>query len=295
MERLPYWFRQEFRDLIDVRKKISLFREIGVNTVCEKAKCPNIGRCFKEGNFTFMILGDTCTRNCSFCAVKKKDKKDLNIDYSEPLKIAKIVSLLGLDYVVITSVTRDDLFYGGADLFIKTVEAIREVSPKISIELLIPDFGGNFSSLERLVKAKPSIIGHNLETIPRLYREIRPKASYKISLELLKRIKNLSSQIYTKSSLLLGLGEERDEILEVMEDLIKSGCDILVLGQYLAPSEKNFPIKRFVPLEEFQELKIIGLSLGFKAVSSHPLARTSYQAREIYKELNAKSFALHRS
>lgn len=284
--KLPYWFKQDFRDFSLVSEKISLFKDLGINTVCESARCPNIGRCFKENSFTFMILGDICPRECSFCAVKKKrETKDLGIDFSEPLKIAKVVSLLKLDYVVITSVTRDDLSDGGADIFVKTVEVIQETSPQTLIELLIPDFKGDFESLEKLIEVSPSIIGHNLETVPRIYRAIRPKASYSRSLELLKRIKELNPKIYTKSSLMLGLGEEKYEVLEVMQDLIRVGCDILVLGQYLSPSKRHFSVKRFVPLGEFQELKEIGLSSGFRRVSSGPLVRSSFQAREIYKGL----------
>jgi len=285
MHRLPSWFRQDFRDLSLVKERISFFKDLKVNTVCESAHCPNIGRCFREKSFTFMILGNTCTRSCSFCVVNKQDKEDLNLDYSEPLRIAKVVEFLNLDYVVITSVTRDDLSDGGVNIFVKTVNAIRDISPETLIELLIPDFGGNFKSLEELIETSPPIIGHNLETIPRLYREIRPESSYMRSLELLKRIKELRPEIYTKSSLMLGLGEEKNEVLEVMQDLMNVGCDILVLGQYLAPSKNHYPVKRFVPPEEFQDLKEIGLFLGFRAVSCGPLVRSSSQAKKIYDEI----------
>lgn len=284
MNRLPHWFRQDYRDLSLVKERISFFKDLRVNTVCESARCPNIGRCFKENSFTFMILGDTCTRNCSFCAVKKRNG-NLKLDLSEPLRIVKTVSFLNLDYVVITSVTRDDLSDGGVDIFIKTVEAIQDSLPQMIIELLIPDFKGNFRSLERLIEVRPSIIGHNLETVRRLYKDIRPDASYQRSLELLRRIKELRPNIYTKSALLLGLGEEKEEILEAMSDLIGVGCDILVLGQYLAPSKEHFPVKRFVGIEEFQGLREVGLSLGFKVVSSGPLVRSSFQASKIYSEL----------
>lgn len=294
LNRLPYWFRQNYRDLSLVKEMVLFFKDLKINTVCENARCPNIGRCFKENSFTFMILGDTCTRNCSFCAVKKRNS-NLELDLLEPLRIAKTVSLLNLDYVVITSVTRDDLPDGGIDVFIKTVEAIRHTSPQTIIELLVPDFKGNFESLKRLIRVKPSIIGHNLETVPRLYREVRPQASYEKSLELLKRIKKLEDQIYTKSSLMLGLGEEKDEVLDVMEDLIKVGCDILVLGQYLAPSKRHLSVKRFIQIEEFEELRETGLSLGFKAISSGPLVRSSYQARKIYSELiTSQDFVFHK-
>ena len=285
MNGLPYWFKQEFRDISLVKRRILLFKDFGVNTVCESAKCPNIGRCFRENFFTFMLLGDTCTRRCSFCAVKKVNREDLKTDYSEPLRIAEVIRILRLDYTVITSVTRDDLFDGGAEIFIKTVEAIQRISPKTIVELLIPDFKGNFTSLEKLMEYSPPIIGHNLETVYRLYREIRPEASYKRSLEILKRIKEIKPKIFTKSGLMLGLGEERDEILETMQDLIEVGCNILVLGQYLSPSKTNFPIKRFIPLEEFEELKEMGLSLGFRVVSAGPLVRSSYLAKQIYKEI----------
>ncbi len=284
MSRLPYWFKQDYRDLCLVKERLLFFKDLGINTVCESARCPNVGRCFKENTFTFMILGDTCTRNCSFCAVKKKDK-NLEIDPLEPLRVARVVNLLNLDYVVITSVARDDLSDGGLSIFIQTVKAIQNFSPKTIIELLIPDFGGNFSSLEKLMETKLSIIGHNLETVRRLYRRIRPDASYERSLELLKKLKELRPEIYTKSALLLGLGEEKREILETMVDLRRVDCDVLVLGQYLAPSRTHFPTERFILIEEFQELREIALSLGFGVVSSAPLARSSFQASKIYGEL----------
>jgi lipoic acid synthetase len=280
---LPYWFRQKFPDTKNIKKILGLFSTLNLNTVCEEAHCPNIDTCFKNKSVSFMILGDRCSRGCRFCAVKKAYDKNLSVDYLEPHNIAQLVITLGLNYVVITSVTRDDLVDGGAGQFVRTTEEIRKISASVMIELLIPDFEGKISSLEAVCKAKPDVIGHNLETVPRIYKDIKPLANYSRSLELLRHVKEIDRSIYTKSSLLLGLGESLDEVEEVIYDLRSVGCDILTLGQYLAPSQDHFPVKEYLNLERFEDYRRIGLTLGFKAVSSGPLIRSSSRAEELFR------------
>ncbi len=233
-----------------------------------------------------MILGDTCTRNCRFCAVRKSDNKNLNLDLDEPLRIAGVVEDMGLDYVVITSVTRDDLADGGAKIFSQTIELIRRINTFIKIEVLIPDFIGKISSLKVVLDAQPHLVGHNIETVERLYKALRPKANYRFSLGVLKKIKEIRPFLTTKSSIILGLGEAEGEVTKTMEDLLNSGCDILTLGQYLAPSESHYPVKEFIRIEQFERYRDIGLGLGFKSVLSGPKVRSSYRAEELYKEIS---------
>lgn len=284
MNRLPLWFRQEIPDNITLQRA-RILSASGVHTVCQEAKCPNLSFCFKHLKFTFMILGDTCTRNCRFCAVRKSDNKNLNLDLDEPLRIAGVVEDMGLDYVVITSVTRDDLADGGAKIFSQTIELIRRINTFIKIEVLIPDFKGCIRSLKVVLDAQPHLVGHNIETVERLYKDLRPKANYRLSLDVLKKIKEIRSFLTTKSSIILGLGEAEGEVVKTMEDLLNSGCDILTLGQYLAPSESHYPVKEFIRIEQFERYRDIGLGLGFKSVLSGPKVRSSYQADEVYKEL----------
>lgn len=283
--KLPYWFRQELPDSEKIKKISSLLDNLNLHTVCHKAQCPNIGSCFKENNVTFMILGDRCTRNCRFCAVQKARGETLAVDFFEPLHIAWAVFVLGLDYVVITSVSRDDLVDGGASQFVKTIEEIQKLSAQTKIELLIPDFKSERLSFKAICKARPQIIGHNLETVSRFYKDIRPQANYKRSLELLSWIKEIDYSIYTKSSILLGLGESFKEVKEAMVDLRSVNCDILTLGQYLQPSKSYFPVEEYIALERFEEYKRLGLELGFKVVTSGPLVRSSYKAADTFKEL----------
>lgn len=281
--RLPLWFRQELPDdkTLGIRH---LFSEFGVHTVCREAKCPNITTCFKNGKCTFMILGNTCTRNCKFCAVNKLDGHALALDTDEPYRISKLVRLLKLNYAVITSVSRDDLADGGSSIFAQTIKLIRDLNVKI--EVLIPDFQGKVPSLKAVVDACPNVIAHNIETVKRLYPGLRPKASYELSLGILNKIKELGPSIMTKSSIMLGLGEREEEIIDTMKNLKANRCDILTLGQYLAPSIKHYPVKEFISLEKFQEYKDIGLDLGFKAVLSEPCARSSYRAQDLYHEFS---------
>jgi len=245
-----------------------------------------MSRCFKNKRATFMILGDICTRSCSFCAVGKTGATRLFLDEDEPTRIAQVVKIMNLRYVVITSVTRDDLTDGGAVQFVRTVEAIRRVNQYIKIELLIPDFAGKICSLKCVLDTKPDVIAHNMETVPRLYPHLRPQADYQLSLDILSRIKELSPAMITKSSLMLGLGEDMREVVKVMQDLRAAGCDILTLGQYLVPSLSHYPVKEFIPIEQFQQYAVIAKVLKFKKVFSAPLARSSYDAENLHQELS---------
>ena len=281
--KLPCWFRQEIPDEATLAT-LHLISEFNVHTVCQEAQCPNLSFCFKKRKITFMILGDSCSRNCRFCAVKKSEnKKDLNLDLDEPFRIAKITELLGLNYAVITSVTRDDLEDGGATIFAKTIELIRNIKRDIKVEVLIPDFSGNIASLTTVIDAGPCVVGHNIETVQRLYKELKPKSNYQLSLNILSMIKRISPSLTTKSSLILGLGETEGEVVQTMEDLRNTNCDILTLGQYLAPSTQHYPIKEFISIEKFQRYQAIATALGFETVLSGPRVRSSYKAEEVYQ------------
>jgi len=256
----------------------NLLRRLDLNTVCEGARCPNLWECFSGFIATFMILGNICTRNCRFCAVVKGSP--LPVDEKEPKRLASAVRKLGLKHVVITSVTRDDLPDGGASQFFSTVMEIRSINPDVVIEVLIPDFGGKRRAIEQVLEAKPDIIGHNLETVPSLYRKVRPQASYERSLGLLELVKILQPDSYTKSSLMLGLGEKEQEILNVMEDLREIDCDILTMGQYLQPSSSHLGVDKFIHPGKFEEYKRVAEKMGFLFVSAGPFVRSSYRASE---------------
>lgn len=281
--KLPSWFKQDIpQDL--ALSRMHLLSEFEVTTVCKQAKCPNIGYCYEKSQLTFMILGEECSRNCRFCAVKKA-RGSLPLDLEEPFRIAEAVKELGLAYVVITSVTRDDLEDGGAGTFAKTIELTHAIDKNIKVEALIPDFSGNIRSLKKVTDSKPEVIGHNIETVSRLYKELRPKSCYEVCLAVLHNIKELSSSLITKSSMMLGLGETHPEVINTMRDLRDAQCDILTLGQYLAPYAGHYPVKEFISIEKFNEYRRIGLALGFKAVLSGPLVRSSYQAEQVYNEV----------
>ena len=255
-----------------------LMRGLRLHTVCEEAHCPNIGECWEQRAATFMILGDVCTRNCAYCAVAHGTPAPLDLD--EPVRLAEAVGRLELEHVVITSVDRDDLPNGGAELFAECIDAIRTRSPETSVEILIPDFKGSETALRIVVDAKPDILNHNLETIARLYRLARPGGRYPRALELLRRAKQMDPGMLTKSGVICGLGEEWDELLGAMQDLRTQGVDILTLGQYLRPSPGHLPIARYYSPDEFAELKRIGLAMGYRHVESGPLVRSSYHAWE---------------
>ncbi len=282
---LPFWFRQEIPNK-RVLSKIGLIRSLKVDTVCRQARCPNVSKCLRWSGITFMLLGDTCSRNCKFCAVKKTPGK-LSLDLSEPFRIAEAVKELSLSYIIITSVTRDDLKDGGAGQFAKTLQLIRRLDPSKKVEVLIPDFKGDQSALKCLLESAPNVVAHNMETVKRLYKKIRPQANYQLSLELLSNIKKIEPQMLTKSSLMLGMGETESEIIGLMLDLRKASCDIITLGQYLAPGQEYYPVKRFVLPKDFIRYKKIALALGFKAALSGPLVRSSYKAEYIYRSFHA--------
>jgi lipoyl synthase len=258
-----------------------LIRDLDLHTVCNAAVCPNRPDCFAHSTVTFMILGDTCTRHCTFCAVKKG--MPLQPRESEPGSICTAIEQLGLKYVVITSVTRDDLGDGGAYQFARVVDSVRKQNPGIPIELLVPDFKGDSQALQIVTDAAPTVIGHNLETVPRLYREVRPEASYGRSLELLRRAKGLNPDLVTKSGIMLGLGETRAEVIELMSDLGKANCDILTIGQYLQPSLAHHKLVRYAQPEEYDEYRVLGREIGFKAVIAGPLVRSSFHAAEAFR------------
>ncbi|MFH1641181.1 MAG: lipoyl synthase [Candidatus Omnitrophota bacterium] len=281
--RLPAWFKQEIPSDKALETK-DILSEFNVSTVCRKARCPNSGRCFKDLKISFMILGDICTRNCRFCAVDKSESGVLEIDHDEPRRIAQAARKLGLKYVVITSVTRDDLPDAGAAQFAETIREIREIGKNIKLEVLIPDFNGNIPSLKTVISAKPNVIAHNIETVRRLYGEIRPKSSYETSLDVLRIIKKTDTSLTVKSSIILGLGEQEEDLLSTMRDLKSTGLDILTLGQYLSPGPDYYPVKEFIAIERFKRYRDMAMRMGFKTVLSGPLVRSSYEAEETYKE-----------
>jgi len=275
MSRKPEWLKVKIhtQDILEMEK---LLNALSLHTVCEGAACPNIGECFKNRTATFMILGENCTRDCRFCQVTKGNGQPL--DPEEPRNVAKAAKQLGLKHVVVTSVTRDDLQDGGADWFAQTIHHLRKELPTSSVEVLIPDFKGDIAALKTVLAAKPDILNHNIETVPELYSEVRPMASYKRSLELLRRVKEIDPGIYSKTGIMVGLGETKQQVFAVMDELIQEGCDILSIGQYLRPSKEHLPIVEYITPEQFDEYRRIGLEKGFKYVASGPLVRSSYNA-----------------
>jgi len=279
--RKPEWLRVKTQGTEGLWEVKSMLDRLSLHTVCQEANCPNVMECFGRKTATFMILGNICTRNCTFCNVTKGDTSPP--DPGEPARVAQAVKELGLKHAVITSVTRDDLADGGAAHFAAVIEEIKQTSPLTVVEVLVPDFQGSLDALAMVVEAGPQVINHNLETVPRLYPEVRPRADYRRSLELLSRVKKMSSGIRTKSGIMLGLGEKRDEVLGIMRDLRDVGCDLLTIGQYLAPSERHHPVVEYVHPSVFAEYKEIGQEMGFSYVASAPLVRSSYHAGEAYR------------
>jgi lipoic acid synthetase len=275
----PEWIKVRFPAGDRYQRIKSLLREHSLNTVCEEARCPNIGECFNSGTATFMILGDTCTRACGFCNVKT-GRPQSGLDWLEPLRVARAVRTLGLDYVVITSVNRDDEADGGAAIFAGSINAIRNDNANVHVEVLIPDFMGNWGALATVVAARPFVLNHNIETVPRLYARVRPKARYERSLELLRRAKELDASMLTKSGLMVGLGETADGVFEVMRDLRTSNVDLLTIGQYLRTTAEHLPVERYWQPEEFEPLIAFGRELGFRNVEAGPLVRSSYRAHK---------------
>lgn len=279
VKRKPEWLRIDLNKGRSLNYVKEILERFSLNTVCEEANCPNRMECFSKKTATFMILGSQCSRNCSFCNVTHGSPEP--VDPKEPQNIAKATVELGLKHVVITSVTRDDLPDGGAKHFSKVIKAIKTLNNDIVVEVLIPDFRGSFEALETVIKVKPEILNHNVETVPRLYSEVRPAALYERSLELLSRVKSIDSSVLTKSGIMVGLGEKEEEVIEVFKNLRLAGCDFLTIGQYLAPSAKHYPVIEYISPDVFQRYKEKALSLGFSFVASAPLVRSSYNAAEM--------------
>ena len=277
----PKWLKQRLPTGSGYEETRRLLKTSGLYTVCQEARCPNQFECFGKGTATFMLMGENCTRNCRFCAVAHAGTEPL--DPEEPCKIANAVAQMKLKYAVLTSVTRDDLFDGGADHFARTIDAIRELCPDVGIEVLIPDLQGNNTALEGLCKHRPSVLNHNIETVASLYSRVRPQAIYNRSLGLLKNVKKFNPDIITKSGLMLGLGETLDELKTTMSDIRSTGCDLLTLGQYLQPTKDNLEVHRYVPPVEFESIRETAFGLGFSGVAAGPHVRSSYQAGELYK------------
>jgi len=288
-ERLPGWLKKRLPPQGSVRQVRALVQGLELNTVCQSARCPNLNECWSRKAATFMILGDICTRTCRFCTVPKG--RPLALDEAEPTHVAKAAEALGLRHVVVTSVDRDDLPDQGAGHFAATIRALRARLPEGVIEVLTPDFRGNFDCVDRVIDAGPDIFNHNLENVPRLYPRVRPGAGYRRSLDVLEHAKVRRPRQFTKSGLMLGLGETAEELEQVLGDLRAVDVDILTLGQYLRPSLAQLPVERFVPPEEFGAWAVRGRELGFKSVASGPFVRSSYNADEVYKALGAASGA----
>ena len=276
LQRRPEWLKSRVPGGENYARLKAIIDSNRLHTVCQEARCPNAGECWNNGTATFMILGDVCTRSCGFCAVKTGKPTELDAD--EPARVARAVSLLGLRHAVITSVNRDELYDGGAQIFAETIRQVRASNPGIRIEVLIPDFRGEEFALDIVLDALPDILNHNMETVPRLYPIVRPQAKYERSLTLLNRARRRG--FITKTGLMLGIGERIDEVVGVLKDLRREDCVILTLGQYLQPTKEHLPVDRFVHPEEFRKLKEIGLEMGFRHVESGPLVRSSYHAEQ---------------
>jgi lipoic acid synthetase len=276
----PDWLRVKAPQWQRVGSVKEILRDLQLNTVCEEASCPNIGECFHHGTATFLIMGPACTRACPYCDIDF-EKTPKPLDAAEPDRLAEAVRRLRLNHVVITSVNRDDLPDGGASQFDRCIRAIRAVSPETTIEVLIPDLCGNWQALERLLQSAPEVLNHNTETVPRLYRRVRPQGNYERSLELLRRTRQMAPWIYTKTGIMVGLGETDAEVRQVMQELRATDCDILTIGQYLQPTQKHLGVKEFIRPEQFDAWRAYGESIGFLQVVSSPLTRSSYHAEQV--------------
>jgi lipoic acid synthetase len=279
----PRWLKKRLPTGPQYEKVKELIGKDRLHTVCQEAKCPNMWECFSQQTATFLIMGSRCTRNCRFCSIAQGPAGPP--DPAEPDRVAAAARQMGLSYVVITSVTRDDLADGGAGFFAKTIEAVHRQIPSARVEVLIPDFQGNAQALQTVLNAHPDVLNHNIETVPRLYPIVRPQARYRRSLQLLSRVQKHAAGLPIKSGLMLGLGESFEEIRSTLKDLIDAGCRILTLGQYLQPSKAHLPVKRFVPPAEFENWKHTALEMGFSEVASGPFVRSSYHAKELYQAM----------
>ena len=292
--RHPDWIRARIPSGENYERLNELMRSKSLHTVCEEAQCPNMGECWGAGTATFLMMGDICTRSCAFCDIKTG--RPLPLDFAEPLRVATAVKAMNLRHVVITSVNRDERKDGGAPIFAAVIQRVRELQPGCSIELLIPDFKGSAEALQLVMDARPEILGHNVETVPRLFRKVQPQDHYEWAMATLENAKKMDPEVLTKSGIMVGLGETWDEVLAVMQDLVDRGVDILTIGQYLQPrADQHLPVEKYYHPDEFAELKRIGLEMGFKWVESGPLVRSSYHADQqvralspIYKQLFGK-------
>jgi lipoic acid synthetase len=280
----PKWLRRRLPTGSDYEKIKGMIRGDRLHTVCQEAKCPNMWECFSQKTATFLILGSRCTRDCGFCSVLPGPSEPP--DPGEPVRVAGVAHQMGLKYVVVTSVTRDDVSDGGASLFAQTIIEIRNRMADACVEVLIPDFQGNKAALNTVLKARPDVLNHNIETVPRLYPRVRPQAEYQRSLDILQWASEYDSALPTKSGLMLGLGEEKKEVENTLEDLRQANCRILTLGQYLQPSKNHLPVERFIPPEEFDEWRNKAIKIGFTEVASGPFVRSSYHAKELYREVS---------
>lgn len=276
----PDWLRVKAPQWQRVGNVKEILRDLALNTVCEEASCPNIGECFQAGTATFLIMGPACTRACPYCDIDF-EKKPQPLDPTEPARLAAAVERMKLNHVVITSVNRDDLPDGGASQFVLCIQAVRKLSPQTTIEVLIPDLCGNWNALEVILQASPEVLNHNTETVERLYRRVRPQGNYRRSLELLGRSRQIAPQVYTKSGIMVGLGETDGEVRQVMADLRSVDCDILTIGQYLQPSQKHLQVNDFISPEQFAAWQVFGEEIGFLQVVSSPLTRSSYHAEQV--------------
>jgi len=276
--RLPEWIKVKAPKRGAYEEMADFLKSLGLHTVCQSASCPNIGECFSRKTATFMILGDVCTRDCGFCGVRHGIP--LPVDAGEPQRVAEAAAQMGLKYVVVTSVTRDDLADGGASQFAETIRRIKARIPDAKVEVLVPDFGGDELALEAVLEAEPFVLNHNVETAPRLYPIVRPQADYQRSLKLLETARRSKPSIYKKSGFMIGLGESEEEVKEVMRDLRRAGCDFVTIGQYLRPSKANLPVAEYVPPARFDEYKAVGEEMGFRYVASGPFVRSSYHAAD---------------
>jgi len=285
-KRKPEWIRTKIKSTQETKDVNAIIGKFGLNTVCKEANCPNRMECFSRKTATFMILGSVCSRNCTFCDVTHD--KPQAVDFEEPKHVALAVKEMGLKYVVVTSVTRDDLPDGGAEHFAQVIQEISKISDDIGVEVLIPDFKGNEQALRVVVEAKPKVINHNIETLKRLYPDLRPQADYERTLTLLKRVKEMDKEIISKSGFMVGLGETEDEVGQLLTDLRKHDCEIITIGQYLQPSKNHYPVIEYVHPDAFKKYEEMGYALGFRHVVSGPLVRSSYHADEAFKVKDAK-------
>jgi lipoyl synthase len=276
----PEWLRVKAPQWERVGSVKEILRDLALNTVCEEASCPNIGECFSAGTATFLIMGPACTRACPYCDIDF-EKKPQALDPTEPDRLAEAVRRMNLNHVVITSVNRDDLPDGGASQFVKCIEAVRSLSPKTTIEVLIPDMCGDWAALAIILQAQPEVLNHNTETVPRLYKRVRPQGDYERSLQLIQHTRQLAPSIYTKSGIMVGLGETDEEVRQTLQDLRNAGCDILTIGQYLQPSNKHLIVKEFITPAQFDAWREFGEAIGFLQVVSSPLTRSSYHAEQV--------------